>query len=85
MLHFETAIRQEVKMPTTMPSRRSTFGVSCIKCSNELFAPAKSEFRDGGHIRHMWLCPKCTTCFDPLEQIPVEDMTIDDVAPSLVA
>jgi hypothetical protein len=85
MLPVGAAIREEVKMPTSMPSRRSTFGVSCIKCSNELIAPAKSEYRDIGHIRHMWLCPKCTTCFDSLEQIPVEDMTADDVAPSLVA
>jgi hypothetical protein len=71
-------------MPTSMPSRRSTFSVSCIKCSNELFAPVKSEYRDGGHILHMWFCLKCTTCFDSLEQIPVEDMTADDVVPALV-
>jgi transcriptional regulator NrdR family protein len=72
-------------MPTSMPSRRSTFAVSCIKCSKELIAPVKSEYHDGGHIRHMWLCPKCTACFDTLEQIPIEDMTADDVVPPLVA
>jgi hypothetical protein len=84
MLRFETAIRKEVKMSTTVPNRRSMYGTSCVKCSNKLTAPVKSEFRDGGHIHHMWFCPKCTTCFDSLEQIPVEDMTADDVVPPLL-
>jgi hypothetical protein len=48
--------------------------------TNELIAPEKSEFRDGKHIRHLWLCPKCTTCFESLESVPVEAMTADDVA-----
>ena len=47
-------------MPTNVPKRRSIYGISCVKCSNKLIAPVKSEYRDGGHIRHMWLCPKCT-------------------------
>jgi hypothetical protein len=71
-------------MPTNVPKRRSIYGISCVKCSNKLIAPVKSEYRDGGHIRHMWLCPKCTTSFESLEQIPIEDMTADDVLPPLL-
>ena len=71
-------------MPTSVPNRRSIYGISCVKCSNKLIAPVKSEYRDGGHIRHMWLCPKCTTCFESVEQRPVEDMTADDIIPSLL-
>jgi hypothetical protein len=71
-------------MPTSVPNRRSMHGISCVKCSNKLTAPVKSECRDGGHIHHMWFCPNCTTGFDSLEQIPVEEMTIDDVAPPLL-
>lgn len=68
-------------MPTSVPNRRSIYAISCVKCSNKLIAPAKSEFREGADIRHTWLCPNCTTSFDLLEQIPVEEMTSDDVAP----
>ena len=34
-------------MPTSVPNRRSIYGISCVKCSNKLMAPVKSEFRDG--------------------------------------
>lgn len=71
-------------MPTSVPNRRSIYGISCIKCSNKLIAPAKSEFRGGADIRHTWVCPNCTTSFDSLEQIPVEEMTSDDVVPPLL-
>jgi hypothetical protein len=84
MVYLETAIRKEVAMPTNVPNRHSMYGISCVKCSNKLTAPVKSEFRDGGHIHHMWFCRKCTTCFDSLEQLPVEDMTADDIIPSLL-
>jgi hypothetical protein len=70
-------------MVTTVPDRRSTL-IKCVRCSNELVAPEKSEFRDGKYIRHLWLCPKCTTCFESLESVPVEAMTADDVAPSVL-
>jgi uncharacterized protein with PIN domain len=66
-------------MTTMVSNRRSTFGISCVRCNDELIAPEKSEYRDGTHIRHLWLCPKCAAYFESVEQIPVEAMTTDDI------
>ncbi len=71
-------------MATMVSDRRSTFGISCVRCDEELIAPEKSEYRDGTRIRHLWLCSKCATRFESIEQIPVEVMTIDDILPSQV-
>ena len=51
-------------MATMLSNRRSTFGINCVQCHEELIAPEKSEYRDGTHIRHLWLCPKCATHFE---------------------
>ena len=64
--------------------RRSSFGINCVRCKDELIAPEKSEYRDGTHIRHLWICPTCDTSFQSLESIPVEAMTTDDILPSTV-
>lgn len=53
-------------MATMVSSPLSDFGTNCIKCRNELIAPEKSEYWDRGHIRHLWLCPRCMTCFESL-------------------
>ena len=34
-----------------VPNRRSTFGINCVRCKDELIAPEKSEYRHGAHIR----------------------------------
>ncbi len=75
---------EEVTMATMVSDRRSTFGINCVRCKDELIAPEKSEYCDGTHIRHLWLCPKCETSFESLESIPVEVMTADDIIPSTV-
>jgi hypothetical protein len=71
-------------MATMISNRRSTFGISCVRCGEELLAPDKSEYRAGTHIRHLWHCPNCSTRFESIEQIPVEAMTADDILPSLL-
>jgi uncharacterized protein with PIN domain len=71
-------------MSTMVPNRCSTFGISCVRCNEELIAPDKSENRAGTHIRHLWHCPKCSDRFESIEQIPVEAMTTDDIFPSPV-
>ena len=38
-------------MATMVPNRRSTFGITCVQCHEELIAPDKSEYRAGTHIR----------------------------------
>ena len=71
-------------MSTMVPNSRSTFGISCIRCNEELIAPDKSEYRAGTHIRHLWHCSSCSARFESIEQIPVETMTTDDIFPSLL-
>jgi hypothetical protein len=73
---------EEVTMATMVSNRRSTFGISCVRCKDELIAPEKSEYRHGAHIRHQWYCSNCETSFESLESIPVEAMTADEVFPS---
>ena len=51
-------------MATMISNRRSTFGISCVRCGEELLAPDKSEYRAGTHIRHLWHCPNCSTRFE---------------------
>ena len=71
-------------MAMMISNRRSTFGISCVRCGEELLAPDKSEYRAGTHIRHLWHCPNCSTRFESIEQIPVETMTTDDIFPALL-
>ena len=48
-----------------LPSkRRSSFGTNCVRCDNELIAPERSEYRDGGQIRHLWCCSRCDYSFE---------------------
>jgi hypothetical protein len=75
---------QEVTMAMMVSDRRSTFGITCVQCHKGLIAPDKSEYRAGTHIRHLWYCPNCSARFEPIEQIPVEAMTTDDIFPSLL-
>ena len=65
-------------MATMVSERRPTFGTNCVRCGNELIAPEKSEYRHGSHIRHLWLCPRCSTGFESIESIPIDVMTSDD-------
>jgi hypothetical protein len=69
-------------MATMVPNRRSTFGLNCVRCKDELIAPEKSEYRHGTHIRHLWCCSNCETSFESLESTPVEATTTDDIFPS---
>ena len=71
-------------MATMLANRRSTFGIACVQCHEELIAPDKSEYRASTHIRHLWDCSNCSARFESIEQIPVEAMTADDILPSLL-
>jgi hypothetical protein len=66
-------------MAMMVPDRRSTFGITCVQCHEELIAPDKSEYRAGTHIRHLWHCSSCSARFESIQQIPVEAMTTDDI------
>jgi hypothetical protein len=75
---------EEATMATMVSNRRSTFGIDCVRCKDELIAPERSEYRHGMHIRHLWYCSNCETSFESPESIPVEAMTTDDIFPSTV-
>jgi len=79
MLLFRMAIREGGKDAHEHFQSPSCICHKFINCGNALIAPSKSEYDDSGHMRHMWTCPKCDTCFNSLEQVPVEEMTSDDV------
>ena len=72
-------------MAMMAPDRRATFGLNCVRCSNELVAPEKSEYWNEGQIRHLWHCPKCGCRFRTiLETESTLDIIGDDTFPSLL-
>jgi hypothetical protein len=56
--------------------RRSSFGTNCVRCDNELIAPERSEYRDGGQIRHFWHCARCDCSFEVVP--PTHTKSIED-------
>ena len=56
-------------MATMVPNRRSTFGIICVQCHEELIAPDKSEYRAGTHIRHLWHCSNCSARFESIVSV----------------
>jgi hypothetical protein len=66
--------------------RRSTFGMNCAQCDNELIAPEWSEYLNKQQIRHLWRCWKCDSCFETI--VNAESMgdnaARDDIFPSLL-
>jgi len=70
---------------TTMASTlRSSFGMTCVHCDNELVAPEWTEHRDARHIRHLWHCWRCDCVFETV--VDTKPMTRDeDSASRLVA
>jgi len=57
---------EEAIMAAMVSNRRSTFGINCVRCKDELIAPERSEYRHGTHIRHLWYCSNCETSFKSL-------------------
>ena len=62
---------------TTESDRRSTFGMDCVQCDNELIAPERSEHRDERQIVHIWRCPKCDCSFEVIS--PADTKSIEDI------
>jgi len=60
-------------MAATKSKFRSNFGASCVRCSDYLIAPERSEYRDTRRIVHAWLCSKCGFRFEvivPTDKTP---------------
>jgi RNase P subunit RPR2 len=53
-------------MSLARSNRRSSFGVTCDRCSHELIAPEWSEYRSERHVHHVWRCWKCDWCFETI-------------------
>jgi hypothetical protein len=64
-------------MPTIESRHRSSFGMGCVQCDNELIAPESSQYRDERHILHLWHCPKCDSSFEVIS--PADTKSIKDV------
>jgi hypothetical protein len=68
-------------MPRTASKRRSSFGIDCVQCDNELIAPERSEYRHERHILHLWRCWKCDCCFEVI--LPADTKSIKDIMRSI--
>jgi Zn finger protein HypA/HybF involved in hydrogenase expression len=64
-------------VPKIAFKRRSSFGMNCIQCDNELIAPETSHYRDERHVLHQWRCPKCDSGFDVIS--PADTKSIRDI------
>ncbi len=71
-------------MPTLVSARRSSFGMRCIQCDNELIAPEWSEYRSRQQNRHLWRCWRCDCCFETIINVKSmeDDAGRDDALPS---
>ena len=58
--------RDNITMTAIASARRSSFGMSCLHCGNELIAPEWTEHRNERHIRHHWQCRKCHRRFETI-------------------
>ena len=59
-------------MRTRGSNRRSSFGMECVQCSNELVAPERSEHWSDRRGCHIWYCRKCSCCFESLVLFPAD-------------
>lgn len=60
-------------MTMILSNRRSTFGMTCVHCDNELIAPKWSQYQNERQIRHIWHCSECDLCFASVISIPAVD------------
>jgi len=51
----------------------------CVQCSTDLIAPVRSQYFSDRHVCHVWLCPKCSTCFESCVQFSADSASISAV------
>jgi hypothetical protein len=64
-------------MPAIPSKRRSSFGIDCVQCDNEVIAPERSEYRDERQVLHFWHCTTCDYCFEVIA--PSDTKSIKDI------
>jgi len=67
-------------MTAIASARRSSFGMRCVDCDNELIAPEWTEHRDERRIRHLWRCWRCGCCFETV--VDTKSMKRGEISPS---
>jgi hypothetical protein len=56
---------------------RSSFGMSCVHCADELIAPERSEYRYDTQVVHLWQCQSCGCSFEvisPADTKPIREI-----------
>ena len=64
-------------------SRRSSFGMNCAQCENELIAPEWTEYRNERQIHHVWRCWRCDYSFETFANFGSEVIKTSDDDPLL--
>jgi hypothetical protein len=63
-------------MKKVVSERRSSFGMKCVHCGDELIAPAWTEYRNERQIHHVWQCWSCACCFETI--VEVQNANLED-------
>jgi hypothetical protein len=63
-------------MTKMVSERRSSFGIKCVHCGDELIAPVWTEYRNERQIHHVWQCWSCTCCFELI--VEVQDANLEN-------
>ena len=71
-------------MTSKASARRSSFGMNCAHCDNELIAPEWTEHRNKRYIRHLWHCWQCDSRFETIVDTKMMEnpKTMDDLSAS---
>ena len=51
----------------------------CVQCDSELVAPERSEYWSDRHACHIWLCPRCSACFESQVSFPTNTESMTDI------
>ena len=66
-------------MATILSNCRSSFGMKCVQCSEELIAPERSEYWSDRCTCHVWHCPKCSCCFESFVFVSCHNNSMKDI------
>ena len=66
-------------MRMKVSNRRSSFGMKCVQCSNELIAPERSEYWSDKRACHIWYCRKCSCCFELSRLVSRQDQVNENM------
>jgi hypothetical protein len=56
-------------MVVTSTDNYAPFGIVCIRCSEMLIAPERSQYVTSCHVRHAWFCEGCGVEFETSDHL----------------